>query len=338
MQENDPNNIIIGPLEEKDLEKWFDHVSQVFSWTPRSYFVRHWENDQDRDLKAIRIAKDNKTDEIASTVKVYVRKMWINGLEYSVGGIGEVSTKDHWRKKGLASLLLNDSIKFMQEKGIYVSSLHTGAAAPVYAALGWKSVPRYLISKNIKDIRSDGQESNQKYKIRKADLRSDQDIDILVPIYTKFASQFNGTFVRDKIYWTKWIADESPHPYVIISLDDNNIERNVGYISLKEKKRDSSTVLVIDFFVSEDIFAVDRGRNLFSISLSQVLNMMSLSVETKNVVYPAPLFQEKHTSVEDGTMYLILDGCQGLSQDTISEQIYGTSIESKHIFWDADSF
>ena len=57
----------------------------------RQYFSNHWHNDPWRDPEGIRIAMDNGA--IVSTVRVFIRKMFLHGEPITVGGLGEVSTR-----------------------------------------------------------------------------------------------------------------------------------------------------------------------------------------------------------------------------------------------------
>ena len=121
-----------------ELEKWLDHVTHVFSGG-RQYFSNHWHNDPWRDPEGIRIAVDNGT--IVSTVRVFIRKMFLHGEPVTVGGIGEVSTRPEYRRRGLATQLLKDSIRFMESGDIVMSSLH--GSQRIYSIEGWEKVPRY---------------------------------------------------------------------------------------------------------------------------------------------------------------------------------------------------
>lgn len=133
----------VGRLTEERLEEWFDHLASVFTSTPREYFANHFRFDPWTDLGGIQIAVHLPSNKIASTVRVFLRSMYLEGKMVRVGGIGEVSTKVEHQKKGLAKALLNEARKYMQENGIEWSTLHTSSAAPVYASLGWKSIPRH---------------------------------------------------------------------------------------------------------------------------------------------------------------------------------------------------
>lgn len=63
-------------------------------------------NDPDRTPEGIFVALDSSAGVIASTVRVFTRRIIVQGGEFKLGGIGEVSTKSQYRRQGLASKLL----------------------------------------------------------------------------------------------------------------------------------------------------------------------------------------------------------------------------------------
>lgn len=65
----------IEHLTEERKEEWLQHVDEVFENTPREYFERHLNNDHNAKLEHIFIAIDNKSGNIASTVRVVLRKI-----------------------------------------------------------------------------------------------------------------------------------------------------------------------------------------------------------------------------------------------------------------------
>eukprot|EP01132_Coremiostelium_polycephalum_P002008 gene2008-2471_t len=97
---NDSNNDI-------KLKEWYDHLESVFGYkgTPREYFVKHHESDP--SFNVIFIAYDTEKNQIASTIKLFTRTINIDQVEYKVGGIGEVSTKEQYRGHHLSFTLLN---------------------------------------------------------------------------------------------------------------------------------------------------------------------------------------------------------------------------------------
>ncbi|KAL6058081.1 putative acetyltransferase [Balamuthia mandrillaris] len=233
-------------LGEEELEVWFDHLAFVFTQTPRNYFVSHWYNDPWRTVDGIFVAvdknaRDNKVV-IASTVRVYCRKVYVRGTTFSMGGIGEVSTKPQYRSMGLASALLQKASTWMQHTGMVLGSLHTSNAIPFYKSLGWQSVPtvvhvyplrRYILPHHHENSQEKAKVffqrlffKPQKRHEEKENKEEDEDEENIwkqiQQIYRKYSgTHFNGTFDRDNEeredqqqrirsgnYWQQWVRYE----------------------------------------------------------------------------------------------------------------------------------
>ncbi len=311
-----------------ELEKWLDHVTYVFSGG-RQYFSNHWHNDPWRDPEGIRIAVDNGT--IVSTVRVFIRKMFLHGEPVTVGGIGEVSTHSEYRRRGLATQLLKDSIRFMESRDIVMSSLH--GSQRIYSAEGWEKVPRYYAKQPIAAKRQVA------WEVRLANFDDNAEVERIAALYDGYARKFNGTFVRDDMaYWTAWVRTESPSAWV--AERDGNIE---GYVSVIHREE---RLNVEEFFVSDSVFAEDRGQQLFEDLLSNVI--AQLDAESLEVIYPAPIADGFNAPVIDehgSTMYRI-NQPDALSNPSDSipnllhnqPQSLAQGIKSHHIFWYTDGY
>ena len=214
-------NMEFRALYPDELEVWLDHVTHVFTGG-RQYFSNHWHNDPWRDPEGIRIAVDNGT--IVSTVRVFIRKMFLHGEPITVGGIGEVSTRPEYRRRGLATQLLKDSIQFMESRDIVMSSLH--GSQRIYSVEGWERVPRYYARQPFTA------KKQVAWEVRPANFDDTAEVKRIAAIYDGYARQFNGTFVRDDMaYWTEWVRTESPDAWV--AERDGVIE---GYVSVVRRE------------------------------------------------------------------------------------------------------
>ncbi len=315
-------------LYSEELEAWLDHVTTVFTGG-RQYFSNHWHNDPWRDPEGIRVAVDKGT--IVSTVRVFIRKMFLHGEPITVGGIGEVSTRSEYRRRGLASQLLKDSIEFMESRDIAVSSLH--GSQGIYSIEGWEKVPRYYARQPI------AAQKRVPWQVRPVNFDDEAEVKQTAALYDEYARKFNGPFVRDDMaYWTKWVRTESPNAWV--AERDGGIE---GYVSVV-RREDELTVK--EFVASEGAFAQKRGTQLFESMLSNII--AQLDAESSEVVYPAPIadgFNAPKIDEQGSTMYrinqpdalpnsynsipnLLHNQPQPLSQD----------IKSHHIFWYTDGY
>lgn len=315
-------------LNAEELEVWLDHVTDVFSGG-RQYFFNHWHNDPWRDPEGIRIAVDN--GKIVSTVRVFIRKMFLHGEPVTVGGIGEVSTRSEYRRRGLATQLLKDSIRFMESRDIVMSSLHGGQR--IYSVEGWEKVPRYYAKQPI------AAKKQVAWDVRPANFDDHAEVERIAALYDAYARKFNGTFVRDDMaYWTKWVRTESPGAWV--AERDGEIE---GYVSVVRREE---RLNVEEFCVSDPIFAADRGQQLFEELLSNVIAQMD--AESLEVIYPAPIadgFNAPVIEERGSAMYRInqpdalpdtFDSIPNLLHNQLESLSQG--IKSHHIFWYTDGY
>lgn len=51
------NSIIYQTLDNKNLNDWFEHLQKIFEWTPKQYFIDHWNNDPYKDINGFFIKK-----------------------------------------------------------------------------------------------------------------------------------------------------------------------------------------------------------------------------------------------------------------------------------------
>ena len=320
-------------LYPEELEAWLDHVTHVFTGG-RQYFSNHWHNDPWRDPEGIRVAVDN--GKIVSTVRVFIRKMFLHGEPVTVGGIGEVSTRPEYRRRGLASQLLKDSIQFMESRDIAISSLH--GSQRIYSIEGWEKVPRYYARQPITA------QKRVAWEVRPINFDDEAEVKQIAALYDGYARKFNGPFVRDKMaYWTKWVRTESPNAWV--AERDGDIE---GYVSVVRRE---DQLNVEEFIALETSFAQERGKQLFEGMLSNVIAQMD--AESLEAVYPAPIadgFNAPTIDEHGSTMYRI-NQSEVLSEK-MSSAVFNSipnllhnqpsplaqSIKSHHVFWYTDGY
>ena len=153
-----------------------------------------------------------------------------------------------------------------------MSSLH--GSQRIYSVEGWEKVPRYYAKQPLTAKRQVA------WEVRPANFDDAAEIRRVAAIYDGYARKFNGTFVRDDMaYWTEWVRTESPNAWV--AERDGVIE---GYVSVVRRE---ARLNVEEFFVSDSVFAEDRGQQFFEELLSNVI--AQLDAESLEVIYPAPI-------------------------------------------------
>lgn len=247
--------MIYRTLRENELEAWVQHCLTVFTGptdTP-DYFRDHYLWDPYRDPEGVMIAEDN--GQIVATVRVFAREAYIDGFRVTVGGIGEVSTIDAYRRKGISGKLLEMAIDYMVRKGMDMSLLFTGVHGH-YARYGWFTVPRRLITPSLEAVAP---------LPENAVLRplTANDLPTARGLYGLTAGRFVGAFVREHPdYWSDWMMGFWKNPLALVQ-----DQRMVAYLDIElnaEKNelilRDYATELETDWLLPM-LAAYVRGLN-----------------------------------------------------------------------------
>lgn len=320
-------------LNPDEFEAWLDHVTHVFSGG-RQYFSNHWYNDPWKDFEGIRVAVDD--GQIVSTVRVFIRKMYFHGEQITVGGIGEVSTRTEYRKKGIATQLLLDSIEFMESKDIAISMLH--GSQRIYSIEGWEKVDRYVAKKTIIG------KAQHEWNIHPFNFEDTNEVKQIAELYHNYSQRFNGIFVRDEIeYWTDWVKTESSSMWIA--------ERNGkidGYLSANRRNGH----LNVKEFAASNSVCQDGSENLFFESMISDI-ITKLDEEKLEIDYPAPIGDGFNAPVVEkygSTMYRVIqptafkEEMQQELSDELPNLLHSQSapnakdIQSHHIFWTTDGF
>src|SRR5512142_2565379 len=86
-------------------------------------------------------------EELVSNVHIIERLIQVGGKPVRVGGIGNISTKVEWRKRGYASAALKVAQEFLADPLHVDFGLMTATEAvkPIYEKMGWKMVAPSLL-------------------------------------------------------------------------------------------------------------------------------------------------------------------------------------------------
>ena len=85
--------------------------------------------------------------ELVSNVHIIERVIRVGDQAVRVGGIGNISTKVEWRKRGYASAALKVAMEFLVDplKADFGLMTATETVRPIYEKLGWKMVASSLL-------------------------------------------------------------------------------------------------------------------------------------------------------------------------------------------------
>lgn len=215
--------MIFRHLEPNEVERWAMHCEEVFGLEDAGYFLRHYRQDPTADASLIFVAMDG--EEIASTVRVFRRDIWLHGRVVAMGGIGEVSTKPAYRKKGLAAELLQMAIAAMEERGIPVSILF--GDQKIYEKAGWRFCAIPLVYSEVAALKPlPGDVIIRPFE--------EGDLPTLMGLYDLYAGRLDGAVVRSEAYWRSWVLPQWQVPQVLVQNG-----RPVAYCCMQRGQQDT---------------------------------------------------------------------------------------------------
>lgn len=294
-----------------------------------------------RDCRGIFVAVED--DELVGSVRNFTRKIYCCSHEVRTCGIGEVATHENFRRKGIASLLLEKSISYMLDNQFALSILHTGNASKLYEGLGWKPVTRQFFTRRIPSDLYTPRDSTLEISTCGSEIFEENSLDRLMSVYSKSSIKYDGPIVRDnKEYWKKWIDNET------------------GKVSWNEELRTPRKFsvylggtlagFVVLQFGNESVRI--REWSFFSDQLSDEFDIVDLVLSqickyygARELIFtfPAPISvfkQHDIVSYDNTTMYkmisseLVPKNFANMLESDCTEEIRS----QRHVFWDTDRF
>ncbi len=264
---------------------------------------------------------------IASTVRLFYRKIYFHEKEITVGGIGEVSTKPKYRGMNLASKLLCMAIDTMKEKKLSISilfaSLHN-----FYGKFGYKVLPREfcLVDRDTFQKYYES-ETTQTGEVKEINL-SDNNVEIIDEIYKLYSANFNGPVVRNREYWLGWVKFEPK-----ISLGYFIEGRLAAYLFYRKSGKE---IVILEYGCS------DLSNK--EIPLMEFIKFIINNEDAEAIKYPKAIGLELTgcTEFKDNSLMVNLITpfkLEGLLVDSTEKLISILTREpNKFLFWGADNF
>jgi len=244
-----------------------------------TYFLRHYENDPRKDSSLIRVmlfssSSDDKAEDetsnskhnkgriqeqrdetrvikndlggkgdIASSVRIFQKTISMGGTKqaFEAGGIGEVCTSDHHRKRGLVRQLLHDAIDVMSsQRNMQCSLLHAGPSlVPFYEKIGGYTsiISKWsVLSVNVQHLDDSSNDENIFLNIRLVSFPSDTPS--LQKIHQRYSEErFIGCIIRSTEYWNEYLKHEIGHKlYVLTSTNSSSSSSSIlAWISIRSR-------------------------------------------------------------------------------------------------------
>jgi len=254
-------------LYEDELEKWFKFLNEeIFLNEEKDYFRNQWYCDPLKDISGIFVAVDCEGC-ILSTLRVFIRDIYINGVPVSCGGIGSVGTKEEHRGQKLSTTLFEMSKKHMEDRGICVSYLLCGDHNEgYYSRCGYGKSPwSYKISTVDKH-------SNCSFGYDLINVNFDSDVSALASIHQQFSGNFNGSIVRSTEYWKQWVPFHVKDNCKLV-LDGTG--KAIAYINIHVG---GNYIYLLDFG------SLPEHSNIFDSLIKKISS--DISVDNLKVIYP----------------------------------------------------
>lgn len=317
----------IRSLRLDELESWFDHCALAFGEQEnRPYFVNHWHNDPWRSLETIFIALDG--GRIVSTVRIFLRRIYLRGEIVPAGCLGEVCTHPAYRGRGLATCLIQHSVTWMRDHDIAISALSAGGSGPLYTRLGWQSVPMFWGASHIQAG------SDLRFDFRPLDLDNDEDLAIASRLHAAFGRRCNGVFVRDHPdYWRRWVRTEAGTLWLAMHRGEP-----LAYIAVREHW---GRTVVMEYGALPDSQGVAQA--LLRHAIAQ-LGLPSATIWMPIAI--APYLPFDHQCVESSVHYRVIraDRLPGRGAIPLAELLSSQrpdlemGLPSHHVMWETDEY
>lgn len=192
-------------LRGDELDAWGAHCQGVFTADRDGYFRDHFLFDPAADFRLVFVAVDEGA--IVSTVRVFDRTVWLGGRAVHMGGIGEVSTKEAYRRQGLAGRLLEMAIGAMVSRGMEISILF--GSQRLYHAMGWRACETEWVGASAEAL--PGEIAVRPF--------CEDELPLLMGLYDLYAGRMNGAVLRSEAYWRRWVLPQCDRFHVICLAD-----------------------------------------------------------------------------------------------------------------------
>ena len=223
----------VTSLHPSEVDEWLDHLTASFAHkgTPRAYFQRHLTLDPALDwagILVLRLPSPPTPPRCVSSIRVFLRPIYIDGQPTMLGGIGEVSTQPAHRGRGYAEACLTAGLAYLASLGIHLSSLHTSNVPHYYHRLGWRRVERVhavlplppsltaaapsIPQPSLTPTPTSTSLTPCIAPLTPSDLSPPSPtLTALSSIYASYAPHFNGPVHRSSEYWQSWVRGELAH-------------------------------------------------------------------------------------------------------------------------------
>ncbi len=116
----------------------YELLSLCFPDARPDLFRRQTEHDSTFRRRHARVVEVDGA--VVGYLRIFDRRVWVRGARLRAAGIGSVATHPDYRRRGLATALVRDTLALLRHDGHHLSFLGAEIAAPFYERLGWRIV------------------------------------------------------------------------------------------------------------------------------------------------------------------------------------------------------
>lgn len=177
-------------------------------------------------------------ENLAAKLHIIPLNVYINGHAWKMGGIAGVATYPEYRRNGLVSQLIKQSLVEMDEQGQVFSFLHPFNIS-FYRKFGWEIFTDYKKTFiNKIDLNRTGRSSGTIKRFNKS-----QHIKTIEKIYEEYMGQFSGGLIRDTYWWENFVYSD----YQIAAyFDDNGDGKGYLLFKVKDNKMDVEEFMALN--------------------------------------------------------------------------------------------
>eukprot|EP00003_Mantamonas_plastica_P012239 TRINITY_DN22192_c0_g1_i1.p1 TRINITY_DN22192_c0_g1~~TRINITY_DN22192_c0_g1_i1.p1 ORF type:complete len:453 (-),score=125.49 TRINITY_DN22192_c0_g1_i1:113-1471(-) len=342
----------LNTKDDKEQEMCIEHWNEVFEKTPKEYFQRHVEKNPMNWICPVFCAFDQDT--LVSTVKVFNRAIFVQGDIVSMGGVAEVATKESYRGQGIATTLMEQTIAYMEGRGIFISMLGAAPGAmALYKKLGYTNIPQVIANSSWSDWNSffANERFTNAVTIQSVDpneLTTEQCGQMKV-LSNATAARLNGALIRTQDYFSSWVVAEASLPGFATLLAVDSSQDIQAYMIVSASEKNGKSIVRVHEFCVKDEYE-EQGIAEFQLLLQEAMKtdaitefvekQEDLSVDQITVQIPMALLSYSiQQRVQQGNQ-LDLTNFDPESPETA--QVDGTSItlglECGTMFWTSDNF
>jgi predicted acetyltransferase len=245
------------------------------------------------------------------------------------GGIAGVASDPAMRGRGFAGTLVKRSLELMREKGQYLSSLWPFDFR-FYRAFGWEwtgetrrfTVPLDLVPSTRETDFVEGVYENA--------------VEVVSPIYERFAEQYNGMVLRSRKRWEQHLAPVDGRRRAVYAYRrEGEIE---GYVTIrygdKEEDLHADDLIALTRRACEGLLGVARRHAMTASKLHFAAPM--------NHIFPSILTHwDVETKLQPAAMGRVVDVQAALEAQRPSERLRGelvAAIADEHAPWNAGTW